>query len=130
MKLVRIALALAGLLVPARADVYHQFVQLPGNDPQMVWFQALNTVSQPAAAGHSGMLPLGMEPFASPGFPAALWGGWFSWTPAGAYLVRGRHAVDDGHPDPSGAAITDVRGATSPPPSTSWSMRGQATSSR
>jgi hypothetical protein len=113
MKLVRTILALTSFLAPARADVDHQFVQLPGGDPQMVWFQALNTLSQPAAAGHSGMLPLGMEAYASPGFPPALWGGWFSWTAAGAYLsyAGGTLSTTDIH-SPSGAAITDVRGAT------------------
>src|SRR5262245_9910514 len=81
-----VVLALSALLAPARAQIVHQFVQLPGESPEMVWFQALNSASQPAATGHSGMLALGMEAYASPSFPPALWGGWFSWTPAGAYL--------------------------------------------
>ena len=112
MKLWKTALALALLISSARADIVHQFTQLPGGNPPMVWYQGLNSSSLPAAAGHSGMLALGMEPYASPGFPPALWGGWFSWTPAGAYLsyAGGTISTTDIH-DPSGATITDVRGA-------------------
>jgi hypothetical protein len=109
----RLAIVLGAALPVAHADHIHQFQPLPSDTPQMVWFQALNN-NQPAASGHAGMLSLGMEPYASPGFPPALWGGWFSWTGEGAYLsyAGGSISTTEIH-DPVGAAITDVRGALS-----------------
>jgi hypothetical protein len=96
----------------ARADIYHQFVPLPEESPPMVWFQAQGA-SLPASSGHAGMLSLGMEAYASPGFPPALWGGWFSWTGEGAYLsyAGGTLSTTD-ILTPGGAVIPDVRGAT------------------
>src|SRR5258708_7369808 len=103
---------LLALVTSARAfDTYHQFMQLQGDCPSSVWFQALSN-GQPATSGHSGMLALGMEPIAPPGFPPALWGAWFTWTPNGALLSYASGTIGSTViNDPSGAPITDVHGA-------------------
>lgn len=106
------ALLVALTSVCARAfQIVHQFTPLHEAAPSMVWFQALNS-GQPAANGHSGMLALGMQPYASPGFPPALWGGWFSWTPQGAFLSYASGTIGTSEiKDPAGATIPDVHGA-------------------
>ncbi len=106
------ALALCLACASARAfQTIHQFVPVHEDCPPMVWFQALNQ-GQPAASGHSGMLALGMQPYASPGFPPALWGGWFSWTEQGAFLSYASGTIGTSEiRDPAGATITDVHGA-------------------
>jgi hypothetical protein len=101
----------AALLTPARAQIYHQFVPLEGDCPSAVWY-APGDRGAPAAGGHSGMLALGMEAYASTGFPPALWGGWFSWTGEGAYLSYAGGTISTTDIlSPSGAALNDVRGA-------------------
>jgi hypothetical protein len=111
LRLAAAALALASFGRPAQAQIVHQFVALHEQCPPSVWFQAL-TNGQPAAAGHAGMLALGMQPYASAGFPPALWGGWFRWTQQGAFLsyASGTLGTTEIH-DPAGAPILDVRGA-------------------
>jgi hypothetical protein len=111
LRLAAAALALVSFGRPAQAQIIHQFVQLHEECPSTVWFQAL-TLGQPAADGHAGMLALGMQPYASPGFPAALWGGWFSWTQQGAFLSYASGTLGTTEIlSPAGAPILDVRGA-------------------
>jgi len=110
-RLAAAALALACIALPAPAQVVHQWVPLHEASPSTVWFQSL-TNGQPAANGHAGMLALGMQPYASPGFPPALWGGWFSWTSQGALLSYASGTLGSTEIlSPAGAPIVDVLGA-------------------
>ena len=104
---------LVAALPAAAFQTIHQFVPLPQCDQQMVAFQALDKGGHAAGGGHAGMLPLGMRPYASPGFPPALWGAWFTWSREGALLTYASGTLGStAILAPSGAAITDVRGAT------------------
>lgn len=101
--------------VSAFQSTVHQFVPLPATDHQMVCFEAQKEGGALAHVGHAGMLPLGMRPYASPGFPPALWGAWFTWSHEGALLTYasgtlGSTAITD---PASGAPLTSIRGATS-----------------
>lgn len=108
------ALALAALLFASpRADAgggsfVHQFVATETACPPAVWFQALDN-GQPAALGHAGVLPLGMDAF-NPGGVVA--GAWFTWTAQGAYLNYYGGGTPHEVLDPAGNPVTDVRGAT------------------
>ncbi len=107
------ACLLLGAAAPSASafQIVHQFMPVQEVEQQMVSFQALDH-GVTATKGHAGMLPLGMRPFASPGFPPALWGGWFNWTHEGALLTYASGTIGStAIVDPSGAAIRDVRGA-------------------
>jgi hypothetical protein len=98
---------LALLAASARADIIQQFTEFDTKCMPTNWFQALDG-GLAGPAGHSGVLQLGAMPTPN----GTLFSAWLTFSPGGTFLsLVGGTVSSDEILSPSGAPLTDIRGA-------------------